>query len=1810
VSDLSMSAMENAKWDLLTRRQVTSKAFRNFLALLSSVSASNRQLRLSRPFPNTLNWVTEHQSYKDWRVLGPTAPDILYLSGPSGSGSSVIASHLIAELQVIPDATVISFSFDKQDQRAQPISSIYVSLIRQILFTRPELFQLIFSVAGWVKNEDVFGFEILAALFLTLLKGAYPNPVFCVIHAAEDCKDWRFDDFVTVLRRFRAMPNNQTTFKVVVFDEKPREGLFEEEAAKSRDIDLSDPALYMPDVRLFVESKVDKLAIRHPEWEGYEEHIIEQLCSRDTSFLHASFSARLLETAKIPSTIRGVKTVVDNLPWTLDEMYALTVQRCAADLRTPLTPLLQWVVYAVRPLSLNELAVVPALATSGDPTWDNLKLDVHLRIATDIRPLKGNLVRPSGLQVYPIHSTMEPALSKVWRDQGEDPEVTVFSQCLTYLELALEHLPDVAEANPTSPTNLIPSHKTEERRAFALLGYAATHWPYHYKLVRDRLSDELKKRVLEFISAGSNGSLLYRLHELYAGQQSARFPAFDTPLKIACRFGLVDLLTSLLLGLKSTENFKTALGEALDLAAGYGHADVVDILLKEGASCNNALCLASKNNFFGIVQLLVDKRAGAINRKDDQGRSPFLLAALNGNETIGAYLLEKGAKVGIDDRLPNKSTVVHVAARSGQSKVFKKLGLIDSKFDLGALDQWGNDAFLLAAEGGFDTVVQMLLEQGVATNRQNDRGYTALHRAVVLGHASTCDVLLDAGVDILSASKMGFTPIHLAAREGHLGILEKLIGRLGGNYMSQVVGSEQSTHERVGYGGNEEATTSPTGVVHPPLELAALYGHVNTVQALLKLPLCNSSPTRTAALKLAASQKWDIVVAARPPLELAALHGHVDTVRELLRYSRYRSEPTRATALMLAAAQGWDIVVKELLNSTVTTVVHDEDGNNALHLAVRFQYPHIIPIILSSPGFISVNSAADNAAQWTPLHLAAEVGRLLTIRVLLSHGANPQAVAGDGTTALHIAAASGHVSTTEELMKALDDLDLDDDTHPLYLEDAEKRTPFVRAVENGHKDVAVAILEKLVKPTILPADSKHPRLLSTDVMKLQGQLDALYLAVASKNEALVKFLVASRYWDTNARNADNPNGLHLAASSAFKFSTSMLEILLEAGADRDARYPEVDDENAPRAGDRPLHVAVRDGRHDAIKALLKIDPPNKGADINAVNDQGITPTYLAAYLGRAYELKELLRWNPDLGIKKTDSGWTALHAAYDDASIITLLLDEGADPYALNNDGRPPFFLSADEEDGTEILRVYLDHPNAKVNPNWRMKGGWPVIHTAASGGTVQTLQLLLERGADINAADDTNRITPLHTVLSEGSADAVRFLLGQNGADLAADSVTYGTVLMAAAGRDDHGESVRLILDKGVDVNAASSYNDHFTALQSAAYAGYGEAVRALLEAGADVNLTGGKAFGSPLLAAIMSGSRKRRTGVTKLLLDAGAEANYAGSTNGTALEWALSHGRQGIIELLLEKERKVDVNAFSKSERLGTPLIAAVDAGDVPSIEKLLARGADPNLSRASDTETPAQVAVRRGRLSVLEVLLRHGADLSYQGPLRRRVLSHAIGWKSTDLLDLLWDRPEVDINEQDVELHTPLIIAAREGGISVVEKLIARGANPNAQDRLGQTALIHATYKDFGYIVAVLINEGHADPSIEDRHGRDALYWAARSSGADVFSMVLNSMKGDGLASAYESAVYAAIASNRYELVKQLLQRIQRLTGTDRDGWTALYTAKMYQYEWIDMIEDATPLSAEAMPKLKLPAGWDPHSLLCVSVEGGKTLTVGRE
>jgi ankyrin repeat protein len=130
-----------------------------------------------------------------------------------------------------------------------------------------------------------------------------------------------------------------------------------------------------------------------------------------------------------------------------------------------------------------------------------------------------------------------------------------------------------------------------------------------------------------------------------------------------------------------------------------------------------------------------------------------------------------------------------------------------------------------------------------------------------------------------------------------------------------------------------------------------------------------------------------------------------------------------------------------------------------------------------------------------------------------------------------------------------------------------------------------------------------------------------------------------------------------------------------------------------------IHDAAKDGDIAALTALL-----DGGANPNARDESGLTPLYLATFLGHADTITILLKAGADPNARD-ESGWTSLHIAAigSDADIIAALLDGGADP-------------------------------------NARDESGWTPLHNAAGNGHADAIAALLDAGADVKATNKNGK--------------------------------------------------------------------------------------------------------------------------------------------------------------------------------------------------------------------------------------------------------------------------------------------------------------------------------------------------------------------------------------------------------------------------------------------------------------------------------------
>lgn len=370
-----------------------------------------------------------------------------------------------------------------------------------------------------------------------------------------------------------------------------------------------------------------------------------------------------------------------------------------------------------------------------------------------------------------------------------------------------------------------------------------------------------------------------------------------------------------------------------------------------------------------------------------------------------------------------------------------------------------------------------------------------------------------------------------------------------------------------------------------------------------------------------------------------------------------------------------------------------------------------------------------------------------------------------------------------------------------------------------------------------------------------------------------------------------------------------------------------------------------------------------------------------------------------------------------------------------------------------------------------------PALYYASLGGLDRSIRLLLDRGAYIDAGSESGR-SALQIAAHEGNVELVEILI-RRGADINArnqyflgpNSGSHITALTAAS-NNGHVRTVQVLLEHGSDINAGLStmvcpVNFSGTALRAASANGHLGVVQLLLGHGADVNID---RHGFALHAAL-SGAY---TEVSLLLLKRGADTCAYDDNYGTALHAAVLGDDLTIVKLLLER------GAHNTEWGLHGAVEAAVMNDRYDMLETLLLHFSERD--RENDVLNAALGYTgldTDGR--IIRILLEMGADNIHR---KNKLLAEAChrGYvaKVKLLLDFgaKFDRHFNCLTETKNRRFNPLrhfYVASQGAQFEIAKLLVARDAKSNSSDLYNATALKYACAIGRHEIVEYLLESG---------------------------------------------------------------------------------------------------------------------------------------
>lgn len=392
---------------------------------------------------------------------------------------------------------------------------------------------------------------------------------------------------------------------------------------------------------------------------------------------------------------------------------------------------------------------------------------------------------------------------------------------------------------------------------------------------------------------------------------------------------------------------------------------------------------------------------------------------------------------------------------------------------------------------------------------------------------------------------------------------------------------------------------------------------------------------------------------------------------------------------------------------------------------------------------------------------------------------------------------------------------------------------------------------------------------------------------------------------------------------------------------------------------------------------------NSGLELTEItNSHRKNLLHFAAEQGNLEVVEKLLKLNFNVDafdesqlFGKTNH-FTALHYACQKGNlkVVELLLEEGhADLHIQSDHGIPVIFAAI--ESGSMDLLDYLLAKGADIKAcDYRHR---TCLHQAVVFEQFEMIDKFIALGLDVRAID-RNKRTLLHEACEFPNTILIQKLLNMNIFDPnVVDDEDQSAFDMICTYADS--EAVELALKHGAKVDTCD-YNG-YTPLHNAISGRKTENVKILLEHGADPNLKTTSTQTIPLSMAIQANDAE----MVNALLKYGADSDVVDKKGVHILVEACLVGNRDIIAGLYYAS-----NEFKNTPHRRTIFHIACEVCDKSIVEYLLSLGAAVD-SKDADGNTPLHLAAKRNDPQIIELLLSHKADANIKNNAGKRAFEN---------------------------------------------------------------------------------------------------------------------------------------------------------------------------------------------------------------------------
>lgn len=410
----NLSETEKRRWEAATKNEKLRDlegAKRDFLKWLKHVpTVEDLEKRLGDQLEGTCEWVEDDELISSWLRLDNRNSSLLWISGGPGTGKTILSAHIIKQLQ---DCHPTAYFFCKSDdQEKQTTTAVLQNWIWQLVHDLPVLPESVTSPSDKSQSPST---SVLAKTVLELqqhLKRSY-----LIVDGLDECVDNDVTDFLQCCRMLskkwsvliisRDIPDIRNGFKNGTFGHKVL-------TTQDNQMDINSLVIQKAisiedtkeDIDKFVSQRTEELAMTK-SWQAMQNGIANVLSANaEGMFLWVRL---VLDFLLDDATLEGdIEDALASIPSDLNGFYGRIVENMKAQSsRWRITQrALHWIVYAFRPLTVEELHAAIACEFNSSRPINNFELILRGGCGLLIRIDQGSR------KITLIHATVKEYLLK------------------------------------------------------------------------------------------------------------------------------------------------------------------------------------------------------------------------------------------------------------------------------------------------------------------------------------------------------------------------------------------------------------------------------------------------------------------------------------------------------------------------------------------------------------------------------------------------------------------------------------------------------------------------------------------------------------------------------------------------------------------------------------------------------------------------------------------------------------------------------------------------------------------------------------------------------------------------------------------------------------------------------------------------------------------------------------------------------------------------------------------------------------------------------------------------------------------------------------------------------------------------------------------------------------------------------------------------------------------------------------------------------------------------------------------------------